>query len=276
MAEQTKAKPGGDMRPKHRGKKNPDATLTLAEQNVDKNLAKAARAAARLSDAEHEKSIEEAKKLAEAAARGDKAIVRAAKDRRHAEKKRRRQEREKLLGDKIKALPTKKYGVIVADPEWKFEVYSERGLMNSGAANEYSVSDLEDIIKRDVPSISSKDCVLFLWATVPMLPQALQVMAAWGFKYKSSFVWIKDKVGTGYWARNKHEILLIGTTGSIVAPAEGSQPESAISAPVKSHSAKPEIFLEIIENWFPNIPKIELNRRGLARNGWDAWGNEAE
>jgi N6-adenosine-specific RNA methylase IME4 len=112
--------------------------------------------------------------------------------------------------------------------------------------------------------------VLFLWATVPMLQQALQVMSAWGFKYKSHFVWIKDRIGTGYWNRNKHELLLVGTRGKIPAPAPGTQCESAIEAAVGRHSAKPECFLELIERYFPTLPKIELNRRGPSRPGWSA------
>ena len=65
--------------------------------------------------------------------------------------------------------------------------------------------------------------MLFLWATAPMLPQALEVMAAWGFKYKSHMVWVKDRTGTGYWFRNAHELLLVGTKGRIPAPAPGMQ-----------------------------------------------------
>jgi hypothetical protein len=109
-----------------------------------------------------------------------------------------------------------------------------------------------------------------------MLPEALDVMDAWGFKYKSSFVWVKDKAGTGYWNRNKHEILLVGTKGKTVAPAPGTQPESVIDAPIGKHSATPEVVLEMIEGFYPNVPKIELNRRGEARPGWAAHGNEAE
>ena len=105
--------------------------------------------------------------------------------------------------------------------------------------------------------------------------QALELMAHRGFKYVSHYIWNKNKPGTGYWNRNKHELLLIGTRGRIPAPAMGTQWNSVIDAPVGRHSAKPEIFLEMIEGYYPNLPKIELNRRGPARAGWDAWGNEA-
>jgi N6-adenosine-specific RNA methylase IME4 len=107
-----------------------------------------------------------------------------------------------------------------------------------------------------------------------MLPQALDVMTNWGFTYKTSFVWSKDRIGTGYWNRNKHEYLLVGTRGKIPAPAPGTQWDSVIEAPNGKHSEKPEASLKMVEAYFPSLPKIELNRRGSPREGWDAWGNE--
>lgn len=190
-------------------------------------------------------------------------------------KKVKRAEIEQSTAAKIVALPAKKYGVIYADPEWKFKAFSEE-TTNHGPQDHYSVSETEDIAQRDIQSIAHSDCVLFLWATVPMLPDALKVMEAWGFEYKSQIVWVKDRSGTGYWTRNKHEILLIGTRGRPTCPAPGENPESVIVAPVGAHSEKPERFAEIIECLYPNIPKIELNRRGPARHGWDAWGAESE
>jgi ParB-like chromosome segregation protein Spo0J len=87
-------------------------------------------------------------------------------------KRAKRKKVEEALADQIAALPDKKYGVILADPEWKFETWSDDG-QNKNAALHYAVSELKDIKDRDVPSIAAKDCVLFLWATVPMMPQAL-------------------------------------------------------------------------------------------------------
>lgn len=186
-----------------------------------------------------------------------------------------RAQQERALAGKQSALPDRRYGVILADPEWKFEVWSPLGTVNSGAENHYRTSVLEVIKKRAVPSIAAKDCVLFLWSTVPMLPQALEVMAAWGFRYVTNFAWVKDRAGTGYWNRNKHETLLVGVKGKVPAPAPGKQWESAFEAPKGRHSAKPEVSLRMIEAYFPTLPKIELNRRGPARPGWDAWGDEA-
>ncbi|MER9937450.1 MT-A70 family methyltransferase [Mesorhizobium sp. M0088] len=195
-------------------------------------------------------------------------------------KKERRGEREIELAAKIHALPGKRYGVIVADPEWRFEPYSRETGMDRAADNHYPTSALEEIMARDVGSIAADDCVLFLWATAPMLPQALQVLAAWGFVYKTHAIWFKQRAGdgrgTGYWFLGEHELLLVGVRGDVVAPAMGTQARSVFLAPIGGHSEKPDVALEIIESYFPNLPKIELNRRGPARPGWDAWGNEAE
>ena len=196
-----------------------------------------------------------------------------------AAKKERRVEREIALGQKIRALPAKKFGVIWADPEWRFEPYSRETGMDRAPDNHYPTSETDDICARDVGSIAADDCVLFLWATAPMLLDAIRVMEAWGFGYKTNVVWVKERMGdaggTGYWFLNDHEHLLVGTRGNAVAPAMGTQYRSVITARVGEHSEKPEIFLEMVEDYFPNLPKIELNRRGAARPGWDAWGLEA-
>jgi hypothetical protein len=101
------------------------------------------------------------------------------------------------------------YGVIFADPPWRFEPYSRITGMDRAADNHYVTMALDEIKALPVPA--APDCVLFLCATALMLPQALETMAAWGFSYRTHLVWVKDRVGTGYWARNKHELLLIGT-----------------------------------------------------------------
>lgn len=191
-------------------------------------------------------------------------------------KKARHDARERELAARILALPKRKYGVIVADPEWRFEAWSRETGMDRAADNHYPTSPLDIIKTRDVASIAANDCALFLWATQPMLPQALEVMETWTFAYKSHWVWAKDRISTGYWSRNKHEILLLGTIGDPPCPAPGEQWDSLMEAPRRGHSEKPEIFLEMIESYFPNLPKIELNRRGPARPGWAAWGNEVE
>jgi N6-adenosine-specific RNA methylase IME4 len=189
-----------------------------------------------------------------------------------------RRGREAALGEQQACgnliLPQKKYGVILADPEWQFEPWSRETGLDRAADNHYPTSVTDVIAARPVQDIAAEDCVLFLWATVPMLPQALLVMGVWGFDYRSNFVWFKTRAGTGYWSRNCHEHLLLGVRGSMPAPAPGTQWQSTLSAPVGEHSAKPELFYELIEAYFPTLPKIELNAR-RARPGWDAWGLDA-
>ena len=200
--------------------------------------------------------------------------LRELRDEKQGEKKQRREQREADLAKKIRDLPDEKVGVILADPEWRFKPYSAASGMDRAADNHYPTSETDVICARPVGDIAFDDCVLFLWATAPMLPDALRVMEAWGFAYKTHAIWFKDKIGTGYWFRNQHELLLVGTKGEIVAPAEGSQFVSVFGGVRTKHSAKPDCVYDMIERYFPNLPKAELNARSR-RKGWIAWGNEA-
>jgi N6-adenosine-specific RNA methylase IME4 len=192
----------------------------------------------------------------------------------HVAQKLRRESHELELATATEAasrtLGEKLYGVIYADPPWRFQVYAESG-MDLLADNHYPTMPTEAIKQIEVPA--ADNCALFLWATVPLLPQCLDVMAAWGFSYKSLILWEKDRAGTGYWTRNTVEILLIGARGNIPAPTPGEQPPQVIEAPRGRHSEKPTVFAETIERLYPHTPKLEMFAR-TARPGWDAWGNE--
>jgi N6-adenosine-specific RNA methylase IME4 len=270
MAETPKAKPPN---PKRRVAKKPDDPPTLAEQGINKALADRARKAAALSEEKFEADVAKAVKLAVAATEGDREIIHAARAEQQAKKRARRQERERALAAKITALPDKKYGVIYADPPWKFEPYSAETGMDRAADNHYPTMSLETISALPVPA--ADDCVLFLWVTVPMKAQAFDLMTAWGFTYKSTTYWDKEIEGTGYWTRDRIEELWIGTRGNIPAPAPGEQLPQLIKAPRGRHSEKPAIFAELIEKLYPNMPKIEMFARA-PRSGWDVWGNEVE
>jgi N6-adenosine-specific RNA methylase IME4 len=259
-------------RPRKNGNKTePLERIKIEDLGVDKRFSSEAQELAAMTEDSFQEVIGRiSKTIRENSLRGTRIALNT------QEKKESRAQKEKLLGEYQSALPAKKYGVVVADPEWRFEPYSRNSGMDRAADNHYPTTETVKIKVRDVGSIAADDCVLFLWTTNPMLRAAFEVMKAWGFSYKSNYVWGKDKAGTGYWNREKHELLLIGTKGNPPAPAPGTQHESLILAPRGKHSAKPEIFLEMIEQYYPTLPKIELNRRGPARKGWDAWGNEAE
>jgi N6-adenosine-specific RNA methylase IME4 len=270
MAESPKAKPPNPRRVF----KKPDDPPTLADQGVDKNLADRARKAAAMPEDKFEAHVAHAVKVAVAATEDDREVIKAARAEQQAEKRARRQKREAQLGAKIAAMPDKRYGVVYADPPWKFKVYNEDTGSDRSASNQYPTMDAEAIGALKIPA--ADDAVLFLWATVPMLQDALDVMDRWGFIYRTHLIWKKDKVGTGYWARNQHELLLIGISSSDVpAPAPGDQPASIIEAPVGKHSEKPAVFRKLIENMFPSLPKLELFARDKVA-GWDVWGNEVD
>ena len=255
---------GGDAMKARVGEKPEVDRPTLASQGIDKNLAHQARTLGAMSEERFEEVVSDARAAVSR-------VVHHVVD--QDTKAERRAERELELAANQRALPAKRYGVIYADPEWRFEVYSRETGMNCTADNHYPTSPTEEICNRPVGDIAADDCVLFLWATAPMLPDALKVMDAWGFTYKSQFAWAKNRAGTGYWNRNRHELLLVGTKGDVPCPAPGTQWDSLIEALVGRHSEKPEKFYELIEGYFPNLPKIELNAR-RSRPGWDAWGNE--
>jgi N6-adenosine-specific RNA methylase IME4 len=196
-----------------------------------------------------------------------------AREAKRARRAARERELAKATIEAARSLGYKVYGVILADPPWAFQVFSEATGQDRGACNHYPVMGLAQIKALKIPA--AKDAVLFLWATVPMLPQALETMAAWSFIYKSSFAWVKDKRGLGFWNRNRHELLLIGTRGHIPCPSPGTQFDSVIEAPRGRHSEKPAIVRDMITAMFPNVPRLEMFARGQRVAGWDFWGNEA-
>ena len=168
------------------------------------------------------------------------------------------------------------YQVIYADPPWTFKTYSVRGKGRSAEAH-YDCMPHDAIKALPVDTWAAKPSALYLWSTVPHLEHALEVMKAWGFAYKSQFVWVKERIGTGYWARNRHELLLIGARGSNICPRFQGIPAvgSVIEGQQRAHSQKPDRAREIIETYHPDVPRLEMFARERAQ-GWDAWGTEAK
>jgi N6-adenosine-specific RNA methylase IME4 len=130
---------------------------------------------------------------------------------------------------------------------------------------------IEEICALNVPC--SENSVLYLWATTPKLQEALRVMSAWGFSYKTSAVWDKQILGMGYWFRGQHELLLVGVRGKFSPPEQSTRLSSVFSIRRERHSKKPAHIRNCIKEWFPNAKRLELFAREQSE-GWDVWGNQ--
>lgn len=173
-------------------------------------------------------------------------------------------------------LPKLESQVIYADPPWAF---NNSGLDQS-AANKYPVLTIDEICNYKDESGKSikqlakeRQSVLFLWTSEALIPEALQVLTAWGFVYKAQMIWIKDRApGMGWWVNSKHEVLFLGSKGDALHPA--IKYDSYFNAPVTEHSKKPSLVYERIEAMYSG-PYIELFARNT-REGWISWGNQVK
>jgi N6-adenosine-specific RNA methylase IME4 len=196
---------------------------------------------------------------------------------RSVKRERRKQERRKRvqeLEDKAPPLDglDQRFAVLYADPPWQ---YDHTRTDNRKIENHYPTMDLDAICDLSVDEVATDDAVLFMWATNPKLAEAMRVIDAWGFRYKTNMVWDKEKIGMGYYARQQHELLLVATKGSPPAPDAGDRPSSVYREPRGEHSAKPEHYYELIQRLYPDFSKLELFARDNPE-GWNVWGNEAE
>jgi N6-adenosine-specific RNA methylase IME4 len=172
----------------------------------------------------------------------------------------------------------RRYSVIYADPPWQYE----HAISTSREIEEqYPTLDTDDIGKIQVDGVpvvrrAADDCVLFLWAPPSLVEHGLRVLRAWGFEYRTMIVWDKEKVGMGYWVRQQAELVLIGVKGNPPTPKPADRPSSVFRAPRGKHSAKPEQFYDVIEAMYPGAARLEMFKRGVARKGWDVWGNQAQ
>ena len=163
------------------------------------------------------------------------------------------------------------YPVVYVDPPWQYE-YSETE--SRAIENQYPTMSLDDIKALKVSDITTKDCVMFMWATSPKLVESLELLEAWGFTYKTCAVWDKQKIGMGYYFRQQHELLLVGVKGKPPIPKPKNRPSSVISYPRGKHSEKPVEVYEIIEAMYPEMPKLEMFCRSPSK-GWGVWGNQS-
>jgi len=171
---------------------------------------------------------------------------------------------------KVKAIIDKEAvpQIILADPPWQYD-FAETD--NRKIENQYDTMDLDDI-KANIP-VTDDNAVLFLWATQPKLREALSVMKAWGFEYKSGAIWDKGSIGSGYWFRGQHELLLVGIKGKFSPPDVEFRVSSIFKEKKTEHSKKPICVYEWIEKTFAEQGKLEMYAREV-REGWQATGDE--
>jgi len=173
--------------------------------------------------------------------------------------------------------PDDKYRVWYADPPWEYG--------NSGVIGE---TDNYGHVERHYPSMSIAelceigpeikarclpDAVLFLWVTSPLLEECFPVIQAWGFKYKTSFVWDKVRHNYGHYNSVRHEFLLVCTRGSCTPDVQKLFDSVQSIERTDKHSEKPGEFRQIIQTLYPHGQRIELFAR-VTVDGWDSWGNE--
>lgn len=171
------------------------------------------------------------------------------------------------------ALPDDPVPVLLADPPWQFKVWEESSAYGA-ALEHYPTKSLEEICAMPIGNCATKDAILFMWTTAPMLREAFDVLDAWGFEFKTGMVWDKERQGMGYYVRNQHEELLIATRGDMPLPDPANKPISVIREVRGKHSAKPHIVYEHIERMYPALRKREFFARHW-RQGWEKpWGNE--
>lgn len=169
------------------------------------------------------------------------------------------------------------YKVIYADPPWNYTDKAKAG--NRGAECKYPCMTTNDICALPINSLADDDSVLFLWATFPMLPDALHIMEAWGFTFKTvAFVWVKenrksdsDFFGMGNWTRANAEIVLLGVKGK--PHRVSASVRQIVYSPIQQHSQKPDEVRQRIVELMGDVSRIELFARETPE-GWDVWGNE--
>ena len=157
------------------------------------------------------------------------------------------------------------FSVIYSDPPWQY-----LGELAVG----YPCMSTQEICDMPINNIAAEDAVLFMWTSASLLGDALQVVKAWGFEFKTSAVWDKGVAGQGAYFRQQHEVLMICIRGNVPEVPYGARPASVLKFPRLEHSRKPLEMYQIIDGMYPELSKIELFCRGEPAQGWTGWGNE--
>lgn len=184
-----------------------------------------------------------------------------------------REKKREQVVKKVATMPTKKYRVLYADPPWKYSDSRDGLDGTTGATAHYPTMSIEELCALSIQDICEPDAVLFLWVTSPLLFECLPVIKAWGFQYKTSFVWDKIKHNMGHYNSVRHEFLLICTRGSCLPDVPKLFDSVQSIERSRKHSEKPNEFRHIIDTLYPYGKRIELFARAASK-GWDRYGNE--
>ena len=172
------------------------------------------------------------------------------------------------------------YSILYADPPWDYAGQTQHtdGDFKEGksAKDHYNTVKLSDLKQMKIKEICEKDCLLFMWSSSPHLPQAIELMKAWGFEYKTvAFVWEKQKPNPGYYTLSSVEICIVGKRGKIPTPRGARNIRQFLSEMRTAHSKKPDEIRNRIALMFPEQKKLELFARQPSA-GWSVFGNEVE
>jgi N6-adenosine-specific RNA methylase IME4 len=234
---------------------------TLAEAGIDKHLADRARTLARLPGAQFDAMLGEWRERIEH--QNDRVTTNLVRELTRTEVSAARPPT---------ALPSGAFRLLYADPPWQYEHVKTE---SRAIENQYPTMPLDEIRALRVPA--ADDAVLFFWSTSPKLAEALTVVEAWGFSYRTCAVWDKGVIGMGYYFRQQHELLLVAARGALPVPAPSTRVASIFRAPRAAHSAKPVIAYELLEAMYPAFgqrDRVELFARPPYRPGWTPWSNE--
>jgi N6-adenosine-specific RNA methylase IME4 len=275
----------GGRRSKAGIRKTPaNAPKSLEERNVNKNLAQDARKAKAMPEDKWEAQLAKITRIAVASTENVEAVIKQIRAELVAAKLENRKRRHQIIRaasmTDAATIAGQCFPLIYADPAWLFKTYTPAGGMRSPDEHYPTMTDDEiadyAIGKRPIREIAYKDAALFLWCTSSNIPLALRVMEAWGFTFKASAVWVKDKQGTGQVFRNWHEVLLYGSRGNMPGPLY--LPPSVLNYPRGKHSEKPPEIRAEIEKMYPyfdETSRLELFARGHVK-GWTTYGYEAK
>lgn len=176
-----------------------------------------------------------------------------------------------------------KYQIIYADPPWEYRLSGSKKNGRGMAKQHYRTMRTEDICTLPVRNITTDNAIIFMWATFPNIAEAIKVIEAWGFRYKTAaFVWVKQNKksnslfwGMGAYTRANAEACLLGISKNTKAKdmVKSHAVHQIIQSKIEQHSKKPDIVRDRILDLVGDLPRMELFAR-QETEGWDCWGNE--